>query len=376
MKRSKLLSIQELQKAMVKIPEKRRVTYGNYRHRLTDVLILCLLAVICGCETFREIHEFGMAKEGFLRMHLTLGFGIPSITSLRRILGSVEPEELESVYRQWVAPYLGTCLGKQVCVDGKSVCGASTTDEKLHLVSAWVREDGITMGQLRTHAKSNEITAIPALLNDLSIQHSVVTIDAMGYQKKIAETILGKEANYLLAVKGNQPTLFEEVKDYFDWALEDSIERHHLDEYRQTDYEHGRTVHYHVISTQDVVWFEDIRDWPGLKAFVMVERTREVKGVTSTEKAYYISSLVADAKSFAQWVRGHWGIENSLHWVMDVQFHEDDCMIRSGNAPENLSILRKMAHNLLKRLKSKDDSFRRLQLRAGWDNHFLLRIFS
>lgn len=234
----------------------------------------------------------------------------------------------------------------------------------------------MTMGQIKTPAKSNEITAIPALLNDLSIRHSVVTIDAMGCQKKIAEMILGKEANYLLAVKGNQPTLYEEIREYFDWALEDSIECHRLDEYRETDYDHGRTVHYRVVSTQDVVWSEGVHDWPGLKSFVMVQRTRQVKGVTSTEKAYYISSLEADAKSFAKWARGHWGIENSLHWVMDVQFHEDACLIHEGNAPENLSTLRKMAKNLLGRVKTKSDSFRRLQLRAGWDNDFLFRIIT
>ena len=361
---------------MVTIPEKRRVAYGNYRHRLPDVLTLCLLAVVCGCETFREVHLFGMAKREFLSKYLILGSGIPSITSLRRILGSIEPDELENAYRRWVAPYLGTCLGKQICVDGKTLCGASTAEAKLHLVSAWVREDGITMGQTRTHAKSNEITAIPALLNDLSIQHSIVTIDAMGCQKNIAETVLGKQANYLLAVKGNQPTLFEEIKDYFDWALEDSVEQHHLDEYHETDYEHGRTVHYHVVSTQEIVWFEDIHEWAGLKSFVMVQRTRQSKGVTSTERAYYISSLEADAKSFAQWTRGHWGIENALHWVLDVQFHEDACKIHEGNAPENLSILRKMAKNLLGRAKTKSDSFRSLQLRAGWDNHFLFRIIT
>ena len=376
MKRSKLLSIEKLQEMVITIPDKRRVSYGNLRHRLSDVLTLCLLAMICGCETFRDIHDFGVAKYEFLSRYLILGCGIPSITSLRRILGSIEPLELESAYRRWVAPYLGTCLGKQICVDGKTLCGASTADAKLHLVSAWVREDGITMGQIKTQAKSNEITAIPALLNDLSIQHSIVTIDAMGCQKKIVETILGKQANYLLAVKGNQPTLFEEIQEYFSWALEDSVEQHHLDAYHETDYEHGRTVHYHVVSTQDVVWFEDIHDWPGLKAFVMVHRTRQVKGVTSTEKAYYISSLEADAKSFAQWTRGHWGIENALHWVMDVQFHEDACKVHEGNAPENLYILRKMAKNLLGRVKTKADSFRSLQLRAGWDNNFLFRIIT
>jgi predicted transposase YbfD/YdcC len=376
MKRNQLLSIEKLQKIVVTIPEKRRISYGNYRHRLSDVLTLCLLAVVCGCETFREIHLFGMAKREFMGKYLILGSGIPSITSLRRILGSIEPVELETAYRRWVAPYLGTCLGKQICVDGKTLCGASTAEAKLHLVSAWVREDGITMGQTRTHAKSNEIKAIPALLNDLSIQHSIVTIDAMGCQKNIAETILGKQANYLLAVKGNQPTLFEEIQDYFNWALEDPVEQHHLDEYHETDYEHGRTVHYHVVSTQEIVWFEDIHDWAGLKTFVMVQRTRQSKDVTSTEKAYYISSLEADAKSFAQWTRGHWGIENALHWVLDVQFHEDACKIHEGNAPENLSILRKMAKNLLGRAKTKADSFRSLQLRAGWDNDFLFRIIT
>lgn len=376
MKRSKVLTIESLQKIVVTIPDTRRVSYGNFRHQLSDVLILCLLAVICGCESLREIHEFGLAKYEFLSKYLILGSGIPSITSLRRILGGLEPHDLESVYRRWVAPYLGTCLGKQICVDGKTVCGASTTDEKLHMVSAWVREDGMTMGQVRTRAKSNEITAIPALLGDLSIQGSIVTIDAMGCQKKIAKTILDKEANYLLAVKGNQPTLYAEIQEYFDWALDSTIERHHLDEYRQADYEHGRIVHYQVFSTQDIVWFENMHDWPGLKSFVMVQRARQVNGVTSTERAYYISSMEADAKSFAKWARGHWGIENILHWVMDVQFQEDACLVRKGNVPENLSLLRKMAMNLLRRTKTSADSFRRLRLRAGWDNCFLLRVIT
>jgi len=375
--RKQNLSIKRLQEIAVTIRDPRRQEYGNIRHLLVDILVISLLAIVCGCENWEEIRDYGLVKETWLKTFLALPHGIPSISTFQRMFRMIRTEELERWYREWVRPYVGSCLNKQICVDGKTVCGVGTQeDTKLHMVSAWIREDKITFGQIKTSEKSNEITAIPELLEALEIEGGIVTIDAMGCQKKIAQTIRGKEAHYVLAVKGNQETLLNEVREYFEWALTDPIEQYVLDEYRCSSYEHGRISHWKVVTTEETGWFESKHEWKDLRTFVMVERMRTVDEKKTIERAFFISSLQADAKYLHELVRGHWGIENSLHWVLDVQFHEDACMIHKGNAPENLSLLRKIAMALLKRVKTPQVSYRRLQKRAGWDNQFASLIIS
>jgi len=376
MKRKKALRIQRLISLCKRLKDPRRV-WGNKRHELTDILVVALLAIICGCEEWEEIRDYGRTKIDWLRTFLSLKKGIPSESTFRRVFARIHPEGLEEIYRKWVYPYVGTCYGKQVCIDGKTSRGVQKrSDATLHMVSLWVREDQITLGQIKTEEKSNEITAIPQLIQSLDIRGSVVTIDAMGCQKEIAKCIWEREADYILAVKENHPTLYQEIKEYFQWALEDSIEKNRLSQYRQNSFEHGQTTKWRVFSTKDTVWFESKGDWKGLTSFVMVECTRVVKDEIRMQRRYYISSLEAEAEYFHQAIRGHWHIENKLHWMLDVAFHEDHCLIHEGNSPQNLSLLRKMALAMLKLDSSRKASIARKRKMAGWDNDYALSIIS
>jgi len=378
MKKSEELIITRLITELEKIKDPRR-QWGNLRHRLVDILVITLLAIICGSEKWEDIEDFGKSKH-WLKDYLELPNGIPDEDTFRRVFEQIKPEELERSYRDWVMPYIGGCLGKQINVDGKTVCGASSRDNEagsnLHIVSAWVREDGITMGQMKVDGKSNEITAIPKLLETLDISGSVVSIDAMGCQWAIAQKIIGKSANYLLAVKMNQPTMFQEIEEYFRWAREDPIEKKQLAKYELPEKSHGRICTRRVTVTTDIQWFESKQDWPYLRTFVMAEGITKMKDKTTVEKRYYISSLQAPAERFYTLVRGHWSIENQLHWVLDTAFSEDDSLIRKNHAPENLSVVRKIALALLKKDSSRKASIRRKQKIAGWDDNYLKSLFT
>jgi predicted transposase YbfD/YdcC len=230
-----------------------------------------LLAIICGCEAWEEIRDYGVTKREWLQTFLSLPNGIPCQATFRRVMAQLKPKSLEKVYRKWVRTYVGSCLQKQICLDGKTVCGVKKrSDQMLHIVSAWVREDGISLGQVKVAEKSNEIAAIPNLLESLEISGGVVTIDAMGCQKDIAKKIIENEANYVLAVKLNQPTLYKEIKEYFDWARENPIEKKHLDVHKETTFDHGRMVVYTTFVTTDILWFEGIKDWHALRVLSIV----------------------------------------------------------------------------------------------------------
>jgi len=374
MKRKSKLDIERFREMCVHMKDPRR-SWGNKRHELVDILIVALLAVICGCEGWEEIRDYGRSKLEWMRTFLTLPHGIPSESTFRRVFMLIHPEALEAIYRQWVSAYVGNCCGKQTCIDGKSVRGVGKRGgETLHMVSAWVREDQITLGQIKTPAGSNEITVIPQLLESLDLYGSIVTIDAIGCQKDIAGFVREKEAHYILAVKGNQPTLAEEITEYFDWALNDPIERKHLSQHREIEFDHGRTTKWRIYATMNTVWFESKGDWADLTSFVMVECTRKTKDKETVQRRYYISSLEADAKYHHQRIRGHWHVENKLHWMLDVAFNEDHSLIHKGNAPQNLSLLSKMALALLRLDSSKNAGIARKRKIAGWDNHYALSI--
>lgn len=314
--------------------------------------------IISGIDDWLGVEDYGIAKEKWLRTFLELSNGIPSDDTYRRVFERIEPAQLERVYREWVMPYIGGCCGKQIAVDGKTICAASNAESacgksKIHIVSAWVREDGISLGQVRTGEKSNEITAIPELLDALDIYGSTVTIDAMGCQTAIAEKIIEKQANYVLTVKSNQPTLLSEMQEYFEWAVNDSIEKKNIDVYRECDGEHDRIVTRTVEVTKDIGWYESKKSWKQLSSFIRITRQSERHGVTSKETEYFISSTAWSAQRFAELIRGHWSIENALHWSLDVVFHEDDVQIRTDHSPENLSVVRKMAKAMLQHEPSK-----------------------
>jgi len=357
------------------IRDERRQS-GNWRHRLSDVLVICILAVICGHETWEEIWDYGTAKRLFLWKALGFRHGIPSPSTIRRVMGMIKPEALEQVYREWVRPYIGSCLGKQINVDGKTVRGASNMgDVNIHMVSAWVAEDKVTMGQIKTEEKSNEITAIPALLAALDIRGSTVSIDAMGCQKNIARQLIAQEAQYLLAVKGNQPTLLEEIQQYFAWAQTNPIEKRFLQTHIHTEQEHGRITKWKIL-TCDAGWFEDKANWPLLRTFIRVERTCIRGGGTSREQAFFISSLQADAATFQRLVRNHWGIENRLHWSLDVSFHEDASLLHETIAVLNMSLLRKFALAAILADSSRKASVNRKRKMAAIDDSFALALLS
>ena len=376
MKRKRTLTVKRLIGLCKGIEDPRRV-WGNKRHELTDMLVIALLAIICGSEGWEEIRDYGKMKLRWLRTILELPNGIPSESTFRRLFARIKPEVLETLYREWIMPYIGSSVGKQLCVDGKTLRGVSSrSDARLHMISAWIREDNISLGQIRTEEKSNEITAIPQLLSSLAIEGSVVTIDAMGCQKNIARTIIEKDASYVLAVKENHPTLHREITEYFEWAIQDAAEKHRLSYHHEKTFDHGRTTHWRVFSTKDTVWFESKEDWACLQSFVMVECAWNNGTQRHMQRRFYISSLDTDAKSFHKYLRGHWSIENQLHWLLDVAFHEDDCLIYQGFAPENLALLRKIALALLKLDTSKKASIARKRKMAGWDDSFALHLIS
>ena len=376
MNRNEYLSIQRLITICEGMEEPRRES-GNYQHELTDIFVIILVAIICGCEGWDEIWDYAQSNGEWFSSFLSLANGIPSEATLRRVFSMLKPEGVEKVYREWILPYVGSCMNKQISIDGKTVCGvarASGEESRLHVVSAWVKEDGVSFGQIRTEEKSNEITAIPQLLDSLDVKGGTVTIDAMGCQKAIADKIVACKANYVLAVKGNQPTLMNEMKEYFAWAQTDEVERKRLSICTEEEDSRDRRVSRCITVSNDISWFEDKTLWKELRTFIRVEQTTVKASGTTKEERYYISNLERDALVFANLTRQHWAIENCLHWMLDATFHEDDSLIYSGHAPENLSVLRKIAMTMLKKAGQPKVSIRRKQRLASYNRDFLQKI--
>jgi len=378
----KVLSLDRIMELFEEIPDPRRPG-GNIQHKLVDLLVIILLGVICGCETWIEIEDYAHAKYEWLKTILELPGGVPSNDTYRRLMTRMLPQKLEEAYRQWVLPYVGGCIGKHIAIDGKTICTASnyrlsneeTPEGKLHIISAWVREDGISLGQIKTDEKSNEITAIPKMLDTLDVKGAVVTIDAMGCQVDIAEKIIDREANYLLALKKNQLNLYESVEEYFKWARTEPIEKKQLKEYSYEEHEHGRHVYRTVEVCNDVSWIETVREWKRLSSIVCVTRKGEREGRQTEETAYYISSREWEADEVAKHIQGHWTIENNLHWSLDAAFNEDSSKIHLGYSAENLSVIRKIAQKLLKAETTfKGGSIRRKAKRVALLNEYAEKV--
>ena len=372
MKKGEKLTIARLKACCAGIRDPRRES-GNFKYALLDVLVIIILAVISGSEGWGEIYEYAVCKEKWLREFLELKRGIPKADVYRRVLAALNPRALEEVYRSWVSEYVGSCCHKQVAIDGKTSRGTykpGCAKDRLHMVSAWVREDGISLGQIRTAEKSNEITAIPELLEALEVTGAVVTIDAMGCQKAIASKIVERKANYILCVKENQARLKEDISDYFAWAQTDPMERRQLEEYVHVEKSHGRIVRRRTVISHEVSWCTWRSDWANLSTLIMVTRKVVFANEESHETAYYISDLSGTPEAFGHMIRGHWSIENSLHWMLDVSFREDASLIHAGFAAENLALIRKIALAYLKRDKSKKIGVKAKQKIAGWDNDF------
>ena len=382
MEKVKVLSLDRIMELFEEIPDPRRPG-GNIQHKLVDLLVIILLGVICGCETWIEIEDYAHAKYEWLKTILELPGGVPSNDTYRRLMTRMLPQRLEEAYRQWVLPYVGGCIGKHIAIDGKTICTASnyrlsneeTPEGKLHIISAWVREDGISLGQIKTDEKSNEITAIPKMLDTLDVKGAVVTIDAMGCQVDIAEKIIDREANYLLALKKNQLNLYESVEEYFKWARTEPIEKKQLKEYSYEEHEHGRHVYRTVEVCNDVSWIETVREWKRLSSIVCVTRKGEREGRQTEETAFYISSREWEADEVAKHIQGHWTIENNLHWSLDAAFNEDSSKIHLGYSAENLSVIRKIAQKLLKAETTfKGGSIHRKARRAALLNDYAEKV--
>jgi predicted transposase YbfD/YdcC len=348
-------------------------------HQLVDVLVIAVCATICAAETWEEIEEFGRAKESWFKKFLALPNGIPSHDTFRRVFLLINPKKFQEAFLGWVRAAAQMTAGEVVAIDGKQARGARTPQGKegLRLVSAWACEQRLVLGQLKTAEKSNEITAIPLLLELLALRGCIVTIDAMGCQTAVAAQIISQEADYVLSLKGNQGRLHEEVEEYFAWAEKIDFKDLEYDYCATLEKDHGRIEGRRCWVTEDTDWFTEKAEWAGLRSFIMVEADREVLGQAATrERRYFISSLGADAKQALRAVRGHWQVENSLHWVLDVAFREDACRTRTGHAPENLATLRHIAVNLLKQERSCKLGIKSKRLKAGWDESYMLKVLN
>ncbi len=351
--------------------------YHNKKHKLVDIMTIAICASICGADTFKQIEDFGKAKIKWFQRFLELPFGIPSHDTFGRIFAAIDPKDFQRSFIDWVQAVQDVLSGQTIAVDGKTLRRSfdTSSDKKaIHMVSAWASENGFVLGQIKTEEKSNEITAIPQLLKMLELSGCIVTIDAMGCQKKIAKTIIKKGADYLFSLKGNHSELHDDVKVFFEGCLKDKFKDVPYDFHETVDGNHGRIETRKFWTVSDINWLYGKRLWDGLKTIGMVESERQTGGETSKERRFFISSLDSDAKAFGKAVRNHWGIENSLHWTLDIAFREDESRIRKDNAPENFAVLRHIALNLLKAEKSFKGSIKTKRLMAGWETSYLEKV--
>jgi len=343
-------------------------------HKLEDILAIAICATICGAEGWTEMVFFGQCKQPWLETFLELPNGIPSDDTFRRVISALKPDEFEACFQRWTKA-VSKHQGDIIAIDGKTLRRShDNADNKaaIHMVSAWACENKMVFGQIATKEKSNEITAIPKLLEMLVLDGSVVTIDAMGCQKKIAKTIKESNADYIFSLKGNHGTLHEEVKLFLDDAIATDGD---YDYDCVTDGGHGRIERRKVWYSENVQWMQDRPQWPGLSSLIAVESQRILGDTVSTERRYFLSSLSGiDAETIGRMIRNHWGIENKLHWSLDVSLGEDDCRIRKGFGAENVSRLRRIALNLLKQEKTAKCGIKIKQHKAGWDEKYLQKL--
>ena len=347
------------------------------RHKLIDIIVITLCAVLAGADEWTEIAAFGRSKERWFRSFLELPFGIPSHDTFGRVFSMICPEEFEKCFLDWVRASFPNIAPQVVAIDGKTLRRSydrSSNKAAIHMVSAWATENRLVLGQIKTEEKSNEITAIPELLRALALEGCIVTIDAMGCQKQIVKQIVEQGADYVISLKGNQGTLHKEVELLFQDAKEKGFKDLAHDACETTDGEHGRIEIRRFTTTSKVDWFEEKSKWKKLTSLGMVESRREIGDKITDETRYFISSLPSDAATFARACRGHWGIENGLHWTLDIAFREDDSRIRLGHAANNLAIIRHFALNLIKQDKKRKIAVKGSRKRAGWDLNYLQHL--
>lgn len=383
-RRSVSLALDQIVERFESLPDPR--DDKNKRHKLVDIVVISVCGVICGCDSFTNIETFGKAKLAFFESFLELPNGIPSHDTFTRVFARLDPEAFQQAFFEWVkelrtvrswdkrkgkGPVLG-CDGKTLRGSHDRAAGLGP----LHSVSLWLAEDHLSLGQLAVDKKSNEITAIPKLLEMVDVAGTIVTIDAMGCQKTIVKKIRQRGADYVIMVKGNQQSLLDQVIGFLDSTLANHEACTKRNLYTTHERGHGREEHrtyYQFPLTSELGHLR--KDWRDLRTVGVVMSRRIVDGKEQVEQRFYISSLPLNVKEFARAVRGHWGIENSLHWVLDMTFGEDRCRARKGHAALNLGWIRRFTAGLLKKNPSKE-STRAKRLRAGWDEDFLLEVLT
>ena len=350
---------------------------GRCEHKLIDVIVIAILAVICGADGWVDVALFGAAQQTWLGTFLELPNGVPKHDTFGRIFSALDPKSFADCFIDWVSSLSQLSEGEIIPIDGKTLRRSfSKTLGKgaIHMVSAWAASNGVILGQRKVDDKSNEITAIPKLLELLDLNGATVTIDAMGTQTAIADMIVSRGGSYVLALKGNQQSLHEDVKLAFDGATQEILTTRCNASVETLDGDHGR-VETRTHWTIGIDQLGLTTDWPGLKAIGVADRTRDISGKVENERQYFLLSDMMSALDFSRAIRAHWSIENNLHWALDVSFREDESRVRTGHAAENLSSLRRIALGLLKKVVPKQGGgiAARRKL-AGWDHDFLLKV--
>jgi predicted transposase YbfD/YdcC len=365
-------------RAFTQMPDPRR---NNSRHKLIDILTIALFAVICGADGWEAVAEYGRAKFKWLKTFLELPHGIASHDTFGDVFARLQPDAFERCFMEWMKKMVQLSAGKLVAIDGKSLRRSFEVgwdkSGMAHMVSAFVAANQMVFAQVKTEGKGQELSAIEKLLRLLELDGAVVTIDALGCQKEIAQQILDAHGQYLLQVKDNQPMLHQKLQSLFAEAMLERFAGWEHDYFTETDGGHGRVETRRLWVCWDTSLLGELADqWPGIKSIVLVQRTRDVDGQVSTELSYYISSLDrrTRAKRLASYVRGHWSVENNLHWQLDVSFREDERRIRKGHGAENFSRLCRIALNLLKAEQTSKRGVAIKRQKCGWDNDYLLKV--
>jgi len=329
---------------------------NKVHHKLVDIIFIVIAATVANCNSWEEIHLFAKRHEEWLRKYIELPYGIPVPITFQRIFRWIDPKQFESVFTIWMQDVSVLTKGTIVSIDGKTMRGsadASTGRNAIHIVNAWADTNQLILSQIKTEDKSNEITAIPELIKIMNVENCIITTDAMGCQTKIAETIIDKKADYVLAVKGNQPSLHQDIKLFFDDAQKSGFENISYEMHKTSEKGHGRIDINQYFLVNDVGWLENIEKWAGLGAIGMAirESTKIVQNTKSVEIRYFIMSFDKGVSDFARAVRKHWGVESS-HWMLDVVMKEDSSKIRKDNEPQNFAVLKRIALNLIRSEKT------------------------